>query len=155
MDALWETITIYSLQYNHFWFLLDYTVIPSPYPNKMEKVILFAICVTVLFGIVKGLEMKYIEKDFKSLKLIVRDFVIVFMSSFAVATMFIQYNTHLDDFFSVITNTKVINPDKTQIFTGMPDFWETDGWYIPFVEMTYPMDSYMCSQWRKYQLQPT
>lgn len=88
----------------------------------MEKVILFAICVTVLFGIVKGLEMKFIEKDFKALKLIIRDFVIVFMSSFAVATVFIQYNTYLDDFFSVITNTKVINPDKTQIFTGMPDF---------------------------------
>ena len=88
----------------------------------MEKVILFAVCVTVLFGIVKGLEMKFIEKDFKALKLIIRDFVIVFMSSFSVATLFIQYNTYFDDFFSVITNTKVINPDKTQIFTGMPDF---------------------------------
>jgi hypothetical protein len=88
----------------------------------MEKVLLFAICVTILFGIMKTLEMKFIEKDMKSMKLVIRDLIIAFCSSFASATLFLQYGNYLDDFLSIITNTKVINAEKTKIFTGAPDF---------------------------------
>jgi hypothetical protein len=88
----------------------------------MEKVLLFAICVTILFGIMKALEMKFIEKDMKPMKLIVRDLIIAFCSSFLSATIFLQYSSYLDDFISIITNTKMINTEKTKIFTDFPDF---------------------------------
>lgn len=88
----------------------------------MEKVLLFAICVTILFGAVKLIEYKYLEQDNKALKRLIRDMIVVFGCTFAVATLFFQYNHTLDEFFSVITNTKVIRPERTQVFTGTPDF---------------------------------
>jgi hypothetical protein len=88
----------------------------------MEKVFLFAICVTVLFAAVKIVEYKYLDKDEKALKAIVRDLLIVFGSAFATSTVFFQYNHTLDEFFSVITNSKTIRPERTQVFTGNPDF---------------------------------
>lgn len=89
----------------------------------MEKTILFAICVTILFVIMKAIELKFIEKDVKgNLKYALRDTVMVFGSAIAGGFVFLQYQGQLDEFFSVITNSKKINPMKTQVFTGVPDF---------------------------------
>lgn len=89
----------------------------------MEKAILFAICVTILFVLLKAIELKFIEKDVKNnLKYAMRDTIMVFGSAIVGGFVFLQYQGQLDEFFSVITNSKKINPSKTQVFTGTPDF---------------------------------
>lgn len=88
----------------------------------MEKVFLFAVVMTILFGILKVIMIKWIENEMKPLKEIVRDLAIVFVSAFGSGYVFLKHGNRLDDFFSVITNTNLLNPDTTQIFTGVPDF---------------------------------
>jgi hypothetical protein len=88
----------------------------------MEKVVLLAFSLTLFYGILKFLEMKFIEREIKPLKEIVRDLILVFCSSFIVFYFFIQHQTKLDDFFSVVTHTNILNPNTTQVFTGSPDF---------------------------------
>lgn len=88
----------------------------------MEKVFLFAVVLTILFGILKVAINKWIENEMKPLKEIVRDLAIVFVCAFGSGYVFLKHGSRLDDFFSVITNTNLLNPDTTQIFTGSPDF---------------------------------
>jgi len=88
----------------------------------MEKVLLFAILLTVLFGLMKMAEMKYIDGEIKPLKELVRDLVMVFASSVLGGYVFILNSTWLDDILSTITNTKTLSADVTQVFTGAPDF---------------------------------
>jgi hypothetical protein len=88
----------------------------------MEKVLLMTIVICVLFGIIKFLEMKYIEKNLKPLKEILRDLVMVFASSFVSIFIFFHYQNSIDDFVSVLTNTSHLKSETTQVFTGVPDF---------------------------------
>ena len=88
----------------------------------MEKIILFAVVVTVLFGVMKFAEMKLIEEEIKPLKEIARDVVMVFGSAILGGYVFLMNNKYLDEMFSVIMNTKTLNTDSTQIFTGAPEF---------------------------------
>ena len=89
----------------------------------MEKVLLFAGCVTALFVLLKILELKFIEKDIKNnLKYAMRDTIMVFSSSLASGFVFLHFQGQLDDFFSVITNSKGVSLNKTPVFTGVPDF---------------------------------
>lgn len=88
----------------------------------MEKIIIFALSVTVLFSILKFVEMKYLEKEIKPLKYFVRDAFIVFSASFASGFVFLQYDHIINEFFAVVTDSKVLNQETTQVFTGEPGF---------------------------------
>lgn len=89
----------------------------------MEKVFFLSIIISMLFGIVKFLEMKFLDKEIKPLKEIVRSIFIVFISTFCCLYLFFSNETIIDDFLSVITNsTKKVQTDTTQVFTGAPDF---------------------------------
>jgi predicted nuclease of restriction endonuclease-like RecB superfamily len=88
----------------------------------MEKALFLAIGITVIFGLLKFLEMKYLEKHLKPLRDVVRDLVMVFLSSFVCSFGVLNYQTKIDDFLSILTNTSVLKPDNTQVFVGMPDF---------------------------------
>lgn len=88
----------------------------------MEKALFLSIAIVVAFGIFKFLEMKYLDKQLKPLRDVVRDLVMVFVSTFVSALAYIQYQNKFDDFLSVITNTNVMKPEQTQVFTGLPDF---------------------------------
>tara|TARA_B100001063_G_C16371236_1_gene360842 strand:- start:270 stop:536 length:267 start_codon:yes stop_codon:yes gene_type:complete len=88
----------------------------------MEKVLGLAIIITVLFGIMKFVEMKFLEKKMKPLKELVRDLCMVFLASFSSSFVFINYQNKIDDFFSVITNENTVKAETTQVFTGMPEF---------------------------------
>jgi hypothetical protein len=89
----------------------------------MEKALLFAICVTAIFVVFKAIELKFIEKDVKgNMKYALRDTIMVFVSAIASGFVFLHYQGQLDEFLSVITNTKKLNPMRTQVFTGTPDF---------------------------------
>ena len=88
----------------------------------MEKVLLLSIAITVLFGIMKFLEMKYLDNKLKPLRDMIRDLVMVFGASFVCAFGLINYQHKFDDFWSVITNQSVLPETTTQVFTGNPDF---------------------------------
>lgn len=88
----------------------------------MENLFLLAVLATILFLFIKFLEMKYLEKEFKPLKLVVRDGIIVFISTIVAAYSFFYMNGSISDFLNVITENKVLQPDATQIFTDTPAF---------------------------------
>jgi len=88
----------------------------------MEKALVLAIIISVIYALLKFLEIKYLEKSKKPLRDIVRDVIFVFISSFVSSYTFIYYQNKIDDFFSAITNTNILKAENTQVFTGMPDF---------------------------------
>jgi len=88
----------------------------------MEKLFGISILITILFCLVKFIEMKYIQKEWKPLKLLVRDAFLVFICSIISLFVYFQLNGTIHDFFNVVTETKVLNPSTTQVFTGEPEF---------------------------------
>lgn len=89
----------------------------------MEKVLFLAVAITVVFGILKFIEMKYLDDKLKPLRDMVRDLVMVFFSAFVCSFGVIHYQNNFDDFLSIITNNSKLQPfTNTQVFTGVPDF---------------------------------
>ena len=88
----------------------------------MEKVLIIAGSITLVFCILKFIEMKYLDDEMKPLKSFVRDAIMVFTSSFVSAYVLLSYDKSITDLFSVITNTPVFVPDTTTVFTGEPGF---------------------------------
>jgi hypothetical protein len=88
----------------------------------MEKFFIISFIITGLFCLVKFIDMKFVDKQMKPLKYVIRDAIIVFASS-VVSVYFVFYaNNSISDFFNVVTNTKTINPANTQVFTDAPGF---------------------------------
>lgn len=88
----------------------------------MEKVFIIATAICFLFALLKYFEMKYIQKEIKPLKELLRDIVIVFISTLCPLAFVLYYQNRIDDFLSVITNTNTLKGETTQVFTGLPDF---------------------------------
>jgi hypothetical protein len=88
----------------------------------MEKLFLIALLVTFLFCIIKVIEMKYLEKEWKPLKYVIRDSAIVFSCTVVGLIIFFGMNGTITDFFNVVTENKVLNQASTQIFTDEPGF---------------------------------
>ena len=66
--------------------------------------------------------MKYLDQEVKPLKFLVRDSIIVFGSTLLSSYVFLYMNRSITDFFNVVTESKVLQTDTTQIFTGVPEF---------------------------------
>ena len=88
----------------------------------MEQVFIISICITVLFCAVKILEMKFIDKEFKPMKYLMRDAIIVLASSAIVTYSVLNMNSTIKSFFNVVTASKTITPAATQVFTDAPGF---------------------------------
>ena len=91
----------------------------------MEAMLIVSLLVTVLFFVAKFLETRYLEKDPENqrpLKDTVRDSIIVLCSSLVACFIYFNLNSRLNEFFNVITETKVLNPDSTMVFTDAPGF---------------------------------
>jgi multisubunit Na+/H+ antiporter MnhB subunit len=88
----------------------------------MEKMLMIAIITTFLFCLVKLLQMKFIEKEMRPLKDLVRDALMVFIASFTGYYLYFKMDGSVSDFFHAVTETNVINPMNTEIFTDKPDF---------------------------------
>jgi hypothetical protein len=88
----------------------------------MEKVFILSIIVTCLFVFVKVLEMKFVDKEWKPLKTIIRDAVIVFVCSLVGSVLLFQIDGSVTDFLNVVTDNKSFNMANTQIFTDAPGF---------------------------------
>jgi hypothetical protein len=88
----------------------------------MENLFLFAILTTILFVLAKIAEMKFIDKEWKPLRIIIRDAIIVFSSAFVASYGYSYINGSFSDFLNIVTENKVLKTDATQIFTDVPAF---------------------------------
>ena len=89
----------------------------------MEQVFILAISITLLFFVLKIVEMKYLDKEIKPFKVIFRDTIIVFVSSITASFAYFHFNKHINDFFNIITATPTLTSvANTPVFTDEPGF---------------------------------
>lgn len=88
----------------------------------MEKEFAFSLIVSLFYGIFKFIEMKYIEREWKSIKLLVRDIVMVMISAFISAFIFVRYHQSFSNFFSVLTDNVMLDTTNTSVYTDTPSF---------------------------------
>jgi len=88
----------------------------------MDKVFILSIIITCLFVFVKVLEMKFVDKEWKPLKVIIRDAVVIFVCSVVGSFLLFQMDGSVTDFLNVVTDNKSFNMSATQIFTDEPGF---------------------------------
>jgi hypothetical protein len=93
----------------------------------MEQVFVLSVMITAVYCISKFIEYKYVAyKDqgavTKPLKEIVRDILLVFVACLTGGYAFFYFQGSISDFFHAVTETKVLNPATTQIFTDVPEF---------------------------------
>lgn len=88
----------------------------------MEQAFLIAVFTLIVFLLVKFLESKYLAEESKPLKMVVRDALVVFVSSMTAAFGFFYFQHTIRDFFNVVTETTTLNSANTQIFTDAPGF---------------------------------
>jgi hypothetical protein len=87
----------------------------------MDQVFILGFMITLAYCISKFIEVKYLG-DVRPLKEVVRDALIVLVSSLTGAFIYFNYQTSISDFLNVVTETKVLNTATTQVFTGNPEF---------------------------------
>ena len=87
-----------------------------------EIIFLLAFFTTVGFIIIQVIKMKFIDKEFKPLKEIVINAVIVFISSMLSAYGVFYMKGSFKDFMNIITETKTLDPAAAQVFTDIPSF---------------------------------
>jgi hypothetical protein len=81
------------------------------------------ICVALAFFIAKYVEMRYIDKEPKPLKYMVRDTILVFLITAATIFIYASFHDSIHDFMNVITNTKTVPTlHSPEIFTDTPGF---------------------------------
>ena len=77
----------------------------------MSNIFINSAVISIIFLIAKFLEMRFIEKDSKPLKLLIRDTLIVYFSVIAGHYLLIQINPIMH-----------YGGSTPQVFTGNPDF---------------------------------
>lgn len=88
----------------------------------MEKIFVLSFLVVFFYVACKVFEMKIIEKEWKPLKVIVRDAVIVLICTSFAGFIVFNIDGTINDFFNIITQQKVLDIDASPIFTGEPGF---------------------------------
>jgi hypothetical protein len=88
----------------------------------MENILIVSFLITFIFCVMKFLEAKYLDKEWKPLKYFVRDAIIVLISTAIGSFIFFQNSNSISELFNVVTETKTLNSATTQIFTDTPGF---------------------------------
>ena len=85
--------------------------------------IVVPIFISLLFFLAKFIEMKYINKEVKPLKFMIRDTLIVFVVSVSSLFLYGRFQIPIQEFMNVVTNTKTIPMEiHPEIFTDNPGF---------------------------------
>lgn len=81
------------------------------------------ILISLGFFLAKLIEMKYIDRDTKPLKYMIRDSLIVFLVSLVVVYIYMNHSKTIHDFMNVVTDNKTVPVLNTpEIFTDIPEF---------------------------------
>jgi hypothetical protein len=85
--------------------------------------IVVPIFISLLFFLAKFIEMKYINKEVKPLKFMIRDTLIVFVASVSSIFLYGRFQIPIQEFMNVVTNTKTTPMEiHPEIFTDNPGF---------------------------------
>ena len=88
-----------------------------------HNVFVIPVIITLLFCIAKFIEMKFIDKELKPLKFVIRDATIVFLCSLLATFLSMNMNGTIHEFINVVTDTKTAPiGGNTNIFTDEPGF---------------------------------
>ncbi len=87
----------------------------------MEIVVAIVILTTVLYILVKIIEMKYVNKEMRPMKELVRDTMIVGVSVCVSTFTVFSMNSSMNGFFNAMTDTNTL-PIVAPVFTDNPDF---------------------------------
>ena len=87
-----------------------------------DHLFLVAVFSVIIFLLARFIEMKFIDKEYQPLKILMKEAVMVFGATLVASYGFFYMNGSFKDFMNVITETKVLDPAATQIFTDTPAF---------------------------------
>ena len=87
----------------------------------MEIVVAIVILTTVLYILVKIIEMKYVQKEMRPMKELVRDAMIVGVSVCVSTFTVVSMNSSMNGFFNAMTDTNAL-PIVAPVFTDNPGF---------------------------------
>lgn len=89
----------------------------------MLKVVVLSFLITILYSIIKFLEVKYFDATQKPLKFVIRDALIVLVSSLICLFIFFQFEKEIMDFFNIVTEDKnILINKKVDVFVDNPGF---------------------------------
>ena len=88
----------------------------------MEKAFILSLFITGVFFVSKLIDMKYISKEWKPMKTVIRESRFVLVSSILSVVVFFLTNGKMSDFFNILTENKTLKPSATEVFTGEPGF---------------------------------
>jgi len=88
----------------------------------MEKIFIVALIITGIFVALKLAEMRFIQGEIKPLKETIRDAGMVFISAFSAEFINQNFSKTMSEWFSVVTESKVLENIQAQVFTDKPDF---------------------------------
>jgi len=88
------------------------------------NVLMISTIVSILFVLIKFIEMKFVDKQLKPLKFIIRDAVVVFLCTTVGVFSVLNMKDTISNFFNVVTDNKIadVTSGNTQIFTDTPGF---------------------------------
>jgi len=87
----------------------------------MESIVSIVVVTTIFYIVVKTIDMKYVKKELKPLKEMMRDAAVVSISSGIAVFSVMTLNKPVGGFFDAITEKTAI-PAAANVFTGDPGF---------------------------------
>ena len=88
----------------------------------MEKELTFSLIIVLFYSLMKFAEMRFIDKEMKPIKVLIRDSFMVFVSSFVGSYLFINYHQTFSNFFSIVTDKNMLDMSDTRVYTDKPSF---------------------------------
>lgn len=88
----------------------------------MEMIYIIPVLTLVIFSLARFIEMKFIDKQMKPLKVLIRDSVIVFVCAFIANIILSNTGGSIQNFFNVVTDAKTISGGGAEVFTDIPNF---------------------------------
>ena len=87
-----------------------------------QYIFLFAIYTSIIFCVVKVIEMRFIDGEMKPLRDLVREVIVVGGASLVGSYGYVFTSKYFGDFMNFITENKIVQMDAPQIFTDTPAF---------------------------------
>jgi len=90
----------------------------------MENIFIISLLTTFLYCLVKIGIMKFVDKEMQPLKILVKDAVLVFITSMVATYAFYKMDGNISNMLNVITDTTTVpvGSGVTEIFTDVPAF---------------------------------
>ena len=91
---------------------------------EMQEIFVISLLITALFCLAKFIEFRFFDEsaEMKPLKFVARDALLVLVSSMTASFVYFHMDGTISEFLNVITETKALDANATQIFTDKPAF---------------------------------